>query len=480
MLNKKIIAAAVAAAFTQAALADVNLNTGATGPIQIANETIDGTDIVSGNLIVTNLSGVGGSDIDVNSALGFTIGEGTSKYVRVDLDGATFGAVPVLTMTDSVGTALVVGTDYTATISQGGAVGDDYVIFEVAAVSGGGDLAPTDRVDLSAGTYRMAPYSVGSVSNVTYNLYETAADSVNETASLYTRGDGLLTVLNASNITNFTDENTLVATVASGFTQFEPDTGVATTTTGATGSLDASDFTPATNFFEPDGTLVINTDILDDSQNVVFTGDFSFGTWTFETAAACDGSGTVLTPTINTAMDTATLTAVADTAIVAQDWYLCVTVDGTETIMKSQYDITLVDDALTDGMGEIIYDTTTIEVPYLTTFADYNQRIYIINRGTTDAAYTMTFVGEAATTITPLAGATGVVPAGEMVALRAVDVVDLTGRTRVSATIEVEGTDGSISAATQTINLENGGTDTVVLNANSITSYRHPVVTDHD
>jgi hypothetical protein len=313
---------------------------------------------------------------------------------------------------------------------------------------------------------------------VCYALYETATAAANQTPASTLKSKCVdFTELASANSGLFAVAIDNTSTVASGFTEFEASGISASTAT--VGYID-TDLLVGTSVFTPAGVAVTAEDLIavtdgtDNQQDLVFVGDMSFGTWTLHLDADdCDAAAPVAI-TNTTAMgglvedlDPATLTA--------GEWYVCVAVDGTEVINKSSYDVTLAEAALTDDLGDINYDTTSIEVPYLTTFADYNQRLYIVNSGSTAAEYSITFVAEAGTTATPGTAATGTVPAGEMIALRASDVVTLTGRTRTSAVIEVEGVDRDIQAATQTVNLSTGATDTVVLNANSITVFQQPV-----
>jgi hypothetical protein len=266
------------------------------------------------------------------------------------------------------------------------------------------------------------------------------------------------------------------STVASTFTQFDGVMGA--TSTATVGTIDATDAggilvpnvldatsTPVTAEALIDATLTVPG-----GQDVQFDGDFSFGDWTVETDPACNGTGAVAI-VADVSGTFGTLAALPTATLVANPWYVCVLVDGMETINKSSYSVTLVDSALSNDLGRIKYDTTSIEVPYLTTFADYNQRIYLINKGLVDAEYSMTWITEAGTEAEDGFKATGVVPAESMIAIKATDAVTLSGATtRTAAIIEVEGVDANIQAATQSVNLSTGGTDTVVLNANSITS----------
>jgi hypothetical protein len=76
----------------------------------------------------------------------------------------------------------------------------------------------------------------------------------------------------------------------------------------------------------------------------------------------------------------------------------------------------------------------------------------------------MSFVSEAGVTETAGTAASGTVPANSLMTVKASDMVTLTGKTRTTATIEVETADANISATTQIVNLSDGSTDTLVLN----------------
>jgi hypothetical protein len=456
MLNKKIVAAAVAAAFTQSAVAAVDIDEAvAPQKVTYASELVTA---VGGFLDVTN----GGNALDITVEAGFSIGAGTSKYARYDFSGAKFNV-------DATGTLDVGGV--IADLSAGGQIGDDYVIFEVAATS---DVAATDDLLLAASQYTI---EASGTSQVCYSLYETALEAVNaDTSQSLKTACQDFAELGSAYTGTFATGADATSTVASTFTKFDGAAGAATTAT--VGTIDATDAggilvpnvldatsTPVTALALIDATLTVPG-----SQDVQFDGDFSFGVWTVETAPACDGTGAVtIAPDVSGTFGT--LAALPTATLVGNPWYVCVNVDGTETINKSSYSVTLVDSALSNDLGRIKYDTTSIEVPYLTTFADYNQRIYLINKGLVDAEYSMTWITEAGTDAEDGFKATGGVPAESMIAIKATDAVTLTGdTTRTAAIIEVEGVDANIQAATQSVNLSTGGTDTVVLNANSITS----------
>ena len=481
MLNKKIVAAAVAAAFTQGAIAAIDIDdTVAPQLVTIASELVTP---VSGvvNIDASGLGTGASTALDIEVTAGFTISSGTAKYMRFDFTGAKFNrdATGELSVINAVGNA--------GTLSAGGQIGDDYVIFEV--VGGTLDVAPTGDVTLAAGAYTID--AVGT-SQVCYSLFETSIDAVaNDATRTLKSACQNFAALGSAYSGTFASGVNQIATVDSNFTKFTD--GVLPTPGevqfGVVGIIDATGsptVTPVTstsilvpNVLAANSDPVTAGDLVNATipgtavtQVIRVTGDFTFGTWTLESTALCDGSGTApiaITPDISkTFGETATVDTVD---LTSAPWYVCVNVDGTETIQKDTYSVTLVDSVLTNTIGTIRYDTTSIEVPYLTTFDAYRQRIFLINKGTADAEYSMTFHTEVGVTATDGPKASGVVPAGKMLMIDAAEAVTLTGnKTRTAATIDVEGVDAKIQAAIQTVLQETGETDTVVLNANSITS----------
>jgi len=152
---------------------------------------------------------------------------------------------------------------------------------------------------------------------------------------------------------------------------------------------------------------------------------------------------------------------------------LCNKTDGVAVIPKSAYTIGVnyapgntlsagAADFTGAAIGNIGRNGTTQNINYLTTFASYNQRVYITNRGLVDATYAFTFQSEAGVTATAGTAATGTSKAGSVLALKAADIVTLVGKTRTAATLTIVGTPALFGIATQQVNLSNGATDTVV------------------
>lgn len=464
MLNKKILATAVAVAFSSSAFGAINLTTPNNDRVLVASEALAAADFNGdGFVVMTNsdvdtpaafdANGTADEYLSVVSVTGFTIGGNTSKYIRVDLEGGEFGSAPSL---------WVGGTEYT--IAQGGQ-GESFALYEVDPTNTVADDAP---VVLEAETYFVNPAGSTTVTIATYN---DAPDAVAQQGALYSDSETFTTV--ASVVTgNITTAATSIATVRSNFLLFDDNSGDAISTlVGTVGSLDTSRYvTPGS--VDNLGADVTNASVLTTEQNVAVEGDFSFGTWTLNSSTDADDnldcgvSGVEVELDLNTAKTVATSAELVD--VIANEYAVCVEVPGVtataKTIKKGTYSLEIQEDEIEGALGSIAYNTVSVDVPYITTFSDYNQRLYIVNNGNQDAVYTMTFTSEDGTTATPAGGAAGTVPAGEMVVLTASEVVTITGdTTRTSAVLEIEAEAADVSVASQSVNRDTGGTDTSIL-----------------
>lgn len=327
-------------------------------------------------------------------------------------------------------------------------------------------------------------------SQIRYRLFETATQAVNATDALDGNDD-----LKDSGVKTFTTvgtgltgnvfvPNDVRSLLEDEFKLFEASSGPSTTLANL-GYIDLDRINNGPGVMTPNGVLapltgvqVVASDLIttaNENYTVAFEGKFEFGDWTLDTAADCSTSTTA---DLDESLDPVAV-AVSAATLLGSDHYLCVEVDGSEIIEKGGYSasITSADGSsvsLSGDLGEISYDTITIEVPYLTTFNNYTQRIILRNTSNTPADFTITFdteTGTVANTTGKLTG--GTIPANGVFIAKATEFVTFEGNTRGSATIEVEGLEQNIQAAVQTVG--NGSTDTVILNANSITSYEAPV-----
>jgi hypothetical protein len=99
----------------------------------------------------------------------------------------------------------------------------------------------------------------------------------------------------------------------------------------------------------------------------------------------------------------------------------------------------------------------------MTTFADYNQRLVLVNRGSADVTYAVTFTPETGVTATAGSAATGTLKANSTTIVKATDLVTITGSSRTAATVAIVSAAANIDAATTSVNLSDKSTDTVKL-----------------
>ena len=221
---------------------------------------------------------------------------------------------------------------------------------------------------------------------------------------------------------------------------------------------------------EEDGTThVIADSIIAATSVVTVAGDMSSGTYYFTTGGTCAVTAptTAGTGKITMAADNLSGTALLSNANTAQ---FCHLADGATGIPAGGFTFSVAYTTATgtnahadnaSAYGSVSHNGSTSQVPYLTTFEDYNQRLVIVNRSTADADYTITFTTETDTTATAGTAATGTVTAQSVLSIKASDIVTLTGKTRTAATVVIVGPPASIEVATNQVNLSDGSTDTV-------------------
>ena len=253
--------------------------------------------------------------------------------------------------------------------------------------------------------------------------------------------------------------------------------------------LNAQTGVDVTDMLLDSGTDAVN--MADDVSSATFTGDFSFvkRAWLDENAG-CDAADTTASDLRmdeeDGARDTTKLMA-QSIAYLNANSNLCIEVYGegemampipaTAPYMVAK---TIVlgsigeDDFGEDSLfkplpapaplGAIMRDGTTVRLPYLTQFPQYNQRIIIRNRGGA-APYSFTFHTEDGITATPGADAEGMLPANSVTVLSMMfdDVVTIEGtHNRTAATFVVESAMVHIDVSVSQTNMD-GGTDTTHL-----------------
>lgn len=194
MYKKILLSSAIAAALGTAGIAQAGVSLdkpNGENPLTFAQEaTVDaaGTDLNVTAAGAVSGDGIVGANVAVETKLGFTIGDGTSKYVRLTFDeplaanlaDEDFGVYSADGVTDAIA-----GATATASISTGGTAGDTFVIVEVSAT--GADLTQNDIFTFEPQTGDEIEATAKNTRNISYRLYEFAADALNEQNVLVTK-----------------------------------------------------------------------------------------------------------------------------------------------------------------------------------------------------------------------------------------------------------------------------------------------------
>ena len=395
------------------------------------------------------------NELNVTAEIGLGGPSGTYATIRFELNGMVF-SMPV------TGGDLQIDQHATPSIRAGGGVGDDYVSFIANRQN---NPSATETVTLTIAQLGVKPAVHGSVTM-------TVTDTLGP--EMYTAS-----YLNAVRTARALDEAAtpmdLEATVEARFKMFSTPTGTATM--GTLGSFMVGMVTPTLKNAVTGADVELDNIIADATSTVTISGDFSFvsAAWLDE-MATCTDTANLLKMEDGEVSDTKELMAVMPSEVVMKP-NLCISVlegDGAVAIPETApYMVTTVYAPGTPmagwppnggeySLGRITRDGTTVHIPFLTTWADYNQRIVISNRGASPADYWITFRPEEGVTATPNdMYATGTLDGESTIVLKAADLVTLEGRTRTAATFVAEAQTTQIDVATVIINLMTGSTDTV-------------------
>lgn len=459
MVSKKLLlSAAVASAWMSLpALANVDLEAASPTKVKYAKESLLTTDKTTvATVDYYTVAAGAAADLDIDAKMGVGMNAAQKLFVRVDVTNALFNGAPSYAV-------LVGGAITSATIAQGGDA-NNYVIFEVTAAA---SKAQTDTFTVTVPGLKLNSNFSGT--NYAITVYETLTGAVNQTSSLYNKATtGAVTVV--TGLANSVAVGLATADVEQAFKKFvDPDS------TDGDNDLNqpfgSATIGVAAGVAAKTGAAVAAADMF--SAGVVkITGDFSVTTssWKLSAGADCVGGSQALTVD---AGKTFASTTYALTTAVGGTTYVCETATGATVLPESNYDLSVSYTAVanaafpaatfTTKIGAIDHNGTTVQVPYLTTFADYNQRIVLVNRSASDAGYAMTFTPETGVTATAKAGATGTLKAKSTTVIKATDVVTITGNTRTAATIAIVSAAANIDAATTSINLSDKSSDTVKL-----------------
>ena len=457
-MRKKLITMGLVSALgasTSVMAADLDATAPGNAPETFASDTATLAEQNTDGTIDLNFVGAG---VINNTAMGVGVAGGNQTFIRFDLTAAEFeGAV-------TAGALNILGGAGSATsVAQGGADGGSFVIFDVTS-----NAAAAITQASQVGFAPNVAATVASSASVEMSVYETLTGAVNEDDSLYSISGAFAAF--TQGLTTDNEASSATADVSTGFTDFTAATGV-DADTAALGNFAMVLTTTATGMNTGAAVAAITEMVTLASTDLTLAGDVSFGDWYIGAdGAAC---GAVVTDLIEDTDTFDNATANAGALAANTRYNLCVDVDGDEVINEGSYSLTFEWDTGTNplpttdavvNVGSLARNGTTVQIPYLTTFEDYNQRLVIVNRGAAAAEYSITFTSEDGVTATAGTDATGSVPAGEVVSLKATDIVSLTGKTRTAATLVVVAPAANIDVATNQVNLSDGSTDTVVLN----------------
>jgi hypothetical protein len=444
MVSKKLLSAAIAAAFISAPTFAIDLEDG-TGALAYAKEAF--TEANEGD--EAGFYEVTGT-FDASVELGFGVSNANQVWVRYDLTNAVLDT--------AVDVADLDVSDFAAApeveIAAGGEAGDNYVIFAITTDANEGQ---STELVLELASLEI---KLNATASLAYSLYDDASDAAAggtagrvgpvESATLVELEDALTVTFTADDA---------VADVDTDFTEFVTD--------NLSTILGTVEFNLDTALLLPDGTNVADMNELiqnaADESTVVLTGDLSFGDWTVGGVAVDADTGVA---------DISTLTDGVEYDVV-------VTVDGDTTIEAGAYslatDFADLEDAVfgatndSEAIGEITRNGTSVKLPFVNINPSFNQRIIIVNRSANDVPLTISDVIADATAngfaLTPAGAATITLPAGKQTILSSSDLFQVTNSMvskRGAATLNIAAPVNKIDVLFQTTN-DDGAQNTVIL-----------------
>jgi len=372
-MNKKLLASAIAAALgfslsSTSSMALVNMDS-ETGTAVFATEL----DIDTNGDLQTSASSTGGQ-LNAETKLGFGFSGGNSDiYILYELDnGATFSSA--LTKQNFASAS----TSDTVSLSQGGAAGDNFVVFNVTASS---DISNTALVTLdlhdSVGTplpnYAGITVVNKSPVNLRYRLFSTPSD--------------VTAAVQGQTVTALKDKTAKLL-------EFAPFLGIDGQATPATAEVTA-DFktfndgisTTLANIgrvdFGADGTVLNNgvvaatpAEFLTSSTVLTLTGDFSgAASVTLDSVSTCNSTSGTYTGTIADTGDSATFPVGTGTGGV---YYVCFTADTSNPMIAGYFDASYAGNSASE-VAQIRRNGVELLAPFFTVHSTYIARFYLTN-----------------------------------------------------------------------------------------------------
>jgi hypothetical protein len=403
--------------------------------------------------------------ISVASKLGFGVSAGATRFIRYD-----FGNAELIT-SSLIGTNLVAGTAFAnGTIVQGGAVGDNYVIYQVTADTSGNAASNSLTLTFSAADLKVLATS--SPVTVKYSLHETGTSAQTAlgagTAVLYTKSGNLATF--AAGLKYSVTPNDSVASVNQAFKKFTTNSP-----SPVLAKLGDITYDVATAYKPTTGLAVALSDLVT-TATLTIAGDFSAVDTTVNGGIFTSTAADCLTPGVAGAMVTgnASATITVDTTALAASSIVCYAITGT-TVVPAQSAITSALTVLTkpststaasvaaQTLGTISHDGTTMVAPLAQVPTGWISRLVLNNSGTVARDYTVTALGETGNTITLTgAAASGTIQPGTTV-IDLAALMTATGAPRSGLKVVVTAPQTEIDGLFQIVNGTSGSISNHVL-----------------
>ncbi len=415
------------------------------------------------------------ADFRVEGKLGVPGREGRQIYIRYDFGNMVVHSTALDNAWANIPDRNADGTsdDATAfTVEVGGGARQNFVIFSTPST---GATATIDRdAVVFARAHNRLAILPGAPATIRMSVYLDLGSAINQ-ASPLTSKSAAMAVIQPSLRTTVAP-GTVTATVRSGFTALSSAgaNSLGTLSIGVGGST-------VMHKSIRDGAVVNTLAQVAQEANaqltsgsvVTYSGDFSVGSFTSNTLTTADASCGRPAP-LATMRNNAVLESVS-VAAGAGITSFCITVGPTnsEEIPSGEYTVAVDYAPVTNAavppndlgetpIGVIRRDGTRVQIPYLTTYDTYNQRVVLVNRNRNAVNYTFSFVSEDGATTTAGEAAEGSVPGNSTAVLRVRDIVSIANSTRTAATLDVVAPNGTVDVATTQVNLDDQGTDTVI------------------
>jgi len=416
-------------------------------PLQYAEESLVQSDYQDGNVLLSSAS----DTLDIRFKAGFGLSN-DRRYIRIDLINGAFNSV-----FPSSGVASDVL--YDSTISAGGAIGEEYIIIEVSASPA---VGPDTEFTLENNSFLL--YDINKPLTVVYSLFDSVTAAVYQQESLYSLQGTFLKFIDSFG-TKFTYSFSHNVGFGQDFLRFNPTfrspstfaLGDATESVASVGKVLLSQLIlddvllPSTSEQITDFRLLLPS-INTDKDIVTISGDFSTARYFLNEDDNCAGASVELAEYSNSRTISISLDELVDFPV------FCIAAESNEiAIQRSAYQIDLGIGIESTLLGEVVYDAATIDLPYITDYSGYRQRIILVNHAGYDVRYFTEFTSEQEVIDNYIVNdlAKGVIPAGSTLKLNANDLVTISEGvpTRVSARILVDAKPKDISAAIQILSL---------------------------